>query len=98
MSPSERPERLGGRHPGRAQRGRHPGGGADDHRRAQPTGPGHRRDDGGPALAVGVDGGGGGPGEYPGQPAGQREQDRFGQELGADVVLGGPEGATRFVK
>jgi hypothetical protein len=47
---------------------------------------------------VGVDGGGGGPGEYPGRPAGQREQDRFGQELGADVVLGGPEGATRFVK
>jgi hypothetical protein len=66
-----------------AESGQEPGGGTDDYRPAQPAGPGDRRDDGGPTFGMGADDGGGGPGEYPGRPAGQRKQDGFGQELGA---------------
>jgi hypothetical protein len=64
-----------------AESGQEPGGGTDDYRPAQPAGPGDRRDDGGPTFGMGADDGGGGPGEYPGRPAGQRKQDGFGYKV-----------------
>ena len=44
---------------------------------------------------MGVDGGGGGAGQDADRAAGQREQDRLGQELDPDLAAGGAQGAAQ---
>ena len=61
---------------------------------ARPPGPGNGGDDGRPVFGVGVDGGGDDPERDAGEAAEQGEQDRLGEELGADVAFGGAERAA----
>jgi len=72
-----------------------PGQGADDDGRGQAAGPGFGRDDDGLAVAAGVGGGGGRAGDDSGGGAGQGQQDRLGQELGADLASGGAQRAAQ---
>jgi hypothetical protein len=92
---SQRPEGLGGGQPGGADGGQQPGEGADENGGNQAPGPGLGRDDGGPALDVRVDGGGGRAGDDSGDAAGECEQDGLGQELDADLAPGGAQGAAQ---
>jgi hypothetical protein len=68
------------------------GGGGDEQGGGQPAAPGQRRDNDGPAFGVGIDGCGRHTDGDPGRAAGQGEQDGLGQELDADVALGGTQG------
>ena len=61
----------------------------------RPPSPCVGRDDDGPALDVGVDGGGGGAGDVPGGPAGQGQQDGLGQELDPDLAFRGAQRAAQ---
>src|SRR3954451_13000080 len=94
VSGSHAPQRLSRGHAGGADGGQQSGDGADDEGGGEPAGPGEGRDDGGPVFGVGVDGG-----RSRAEPdtygaAQQREQHRFGEELDADVSLGGAERAA----
>jgi thioredoxin reductase len=89
------PEGLGRGEAGGADGGQQAGEGADEDGGGQAAGPGVGGNDRGPALAVGVDRGGHGAGGDPGYRADERQGDRFGQELGADVPVGGAESAAQ---
>src|SRR5260370_1448882 len=88
---SDAPERLAGGQAGGADGGQQPGQGADDDGGGQPSGPGFGRDDEELAVALGVDGGGGGADGDSRRAAGQGRQDRLGQELDADLAAGGAQ-------
>jgi signal transduction histidine kinase len=93
-APSNGPKGVGRREPGGADRREKAGERADREGRRQAARPGQGRDDGCPVLAVGIGGSRDDADRHSGEAAEQGEQDGFGQELGADVSLGGAESAA----
>jgi hypothetical protein len=87
-------ERFGGWQAGGAPGGVEAGGGADDQGGQQAAGGGPQRDDCGPVLVGGVAGGDGDAEQRAAEPAERGQEQRFGEELEADVAAGGAERAA----
>ena len=88
-------ERVGGGEAGGADRGEDAGDRADQDRGADAAAPGERGDDGRPVLGVRVDRGGERARADAGGAAEQGEEDRLGEELGADLARVAPSARRR---
>src|ERR1700722_652734 len=87
--PSHAPEGLGRRHLGRTQGRPESGDGADKDGGADTSAPGNGGDGDEFVCGGGVDGGGKGARSDAGGPSDDGQEDGFGEELDADVALGG---------
>src|ERR1700678_2700987 len=90
-SVSHAPERLGRGQARGSDRREQPSEGADEDRGTESAGPCVGRDDDRPVFGVRINGGGGAASQDPYRSPDQGEQDRLGQELGADLAPGGAE-------